>query len=252
MTFYSANNPGITSLNARQIHSIIPNNREPTGYLSREELALALTNEDCVGIRVYKTGRRTRSVSNDELVVCGVLENGFDAPEENISFLKSKTDTIFQKIERVATITEDDTFDPKAASKIKRKDVESLLSTDTPLLAYFSLAMLNRLLNDSQVVGILLYEADLTAIQARLPHLTVPASQTLSSYLALAVENAENGRVRLPDFSTPGRNVLSDRPCPGHCLQIDPKGVVSVGDMVDLQSRLGENPYPKPWHDDLA
>lgn len=46
-----------------------------------------------------------------------LLENGFDAPEENISFLKSKTDTIFQKIERVATITEDNTFELKAASK---------------------------------------------------------------------------------------------------------------------------------------
>lgn len=247
MTFYSANNTGINNLTPDEIQNTIPDSRKPSGYLSKEELALALTNKDCVGIRVYKTGRRTRSITSDELIVCGVLENGFDAPEKNVGFLDPKKDTIFQMIERISVLPENDTFEPKAASRISRQGVEVHLSDDTPLLAYFSLAMLNRLLDDAQVAGILLYEADLTSIQVRVPHLSVPAPLKLESYVAFAAQRAENEEVRLPDFDQSEPHVLSNQPCPGHCLQIDPKGAVSIGEMVAIQANFDENPYPKPW-----
>jgi hypothetical protein len=176
-----------------------------------------------------------------------VLENGFDAPEKNIGFLDPKTDTIFQMIERVSVLPGNDTFEPKASSSITRRGVEFHLSDDTPLLAYFSLAMLNDLLDDAQVVGILLYEADLTSIQARVPNLSVPAPFKLESYVAFAAKSAENGEVQLPDFNQSEPHVLSDRPCPGHCLQIDPKGVVSAGEMASIQAMFDDHPYPLPW-----
>ncbi|MFK8161429.1 MAG: hypothetical protein AB8H12_03115 [Lewinella sp.] len=250
MTFYSANSKGISDLKPEQLRSIIPDNRQPAGYLSREELALALTNEGCVGIRVYKAGSEARQFTTTELIVCGVLENGFDAPKKNVGFLTDKEDTVFQLISEIPIVRDVDTLTPEDAVIVSRSSVEDHLSEDTPLLAYFSLTMLNRLLADAGVVGILLYEANLTTIQALVPHLSVPADQTLSSYVAFAAENAGKGRVLLPDFDRSELFVLSDRPCPGHCLHIDPRGAVSVGEMVVIQGRLEENPYPVPWDND--
>lgn len=248
MSFYSANNAGINDLTPAEIQNTIPDRRKPSGYLSRAELALALTNKDCVGIRVYKAGSTARSVSSTELIVCGVLENGFDAPEINVTFLTPKEDTIFQFVPEFSVLPNSDTFTPRAARRASsREQVENTLSEDTPLLAFFSLTMLNSLLNDEQIPGVLFYEADLTTIQDRVPNLSVPAPHKLASYVAFAVANAENGEIRLPDFGPSELHVLSDRPCPGHCLQIDPKGVASTGDMASIQARFDENPYPMPW-----
>jgi hypothetical protein len=248
MTFYSANHSGINDLNIFEIQGVIPDRHRPSGYLSKAEIGLALTNKDCVGVRVYKIRSGSPSSSINGLIVCGVLENGFDAPEKNIGFLTDKEDTIFRMVKKISITQGEHTFTPEAAGVFKRSQIEAILSEEPPLIAYFSLAMLNRLLGGAQVTGILLYEVDLTPIQARVPNLSVPAPHKLASYLAFAARGTGSGEVSLPSFdlvSTPF--VLSDLPCPGHCLQIDPKGVVSTGDLVAIQSRFDETPYPRPW-----
>lgn len=251
MTFYSANHSGINDLNIFEIQGVIPDRQRPSGYLSKAEIGLALTNKDCVGIRVYKIRSGSPSSSTNGLIVCGVLENGFDAPEKNIGFLTHKEDTIFQMVRKVSITQGEHTFTPEAAGVFKRPQIEAILSEEPPLIAYFSLAMLNRLLVIPQVTGILLYEADLTPIKTRVPNLFVAPPNKLASYLAFAARSTGSDEVSLPNLdlvSTPF--VLSDLPCPGHCIQIDPKGVVSAGDVVDIQARFEDNPYPVPWHED--
>lgn len=249
MTFYSANHVGIWDLSSDDIQRIIPDNHQPFYYLSKEEIGLALTNKDCVGIRVYKMGSDEDNRSISGLLVCGVLEDGFDAPEKNIAFLTSKKDTIFQLAEKISVAQGENTFTPEVARGFQRHQVENILNKEISLSAYFSLAMLNRLLDMSQVTGILLYEADLTPIQERVPNLSVPASRKLASYVAFVARSTGSSEVSIPNFNflSPLRYVLSDQPCPGHCLQINPKGVVSAGEMVDIQSRLDDHPYPLPW-----
>ena len=88
--------------------------------------------------------------------------------------------------------------------------------------------MINNLLAENNADGIAFYELDLGALPSNSfkQKIDRPRIRRASTHLAVAI-NLENGKI--PEISTNGslaNNLLSDRPCPGHCVWITRRRIV--------------------------
>ncbi len=245
MSLYNATHTGLAQLNQAQLSSLALNGQQPLGFFKSADLRTMLDRSILsAGIRIYLAGKEAREKGRTSLVACGTKADGFDANEMNGLVANPLTkDPIFMRVKNPGVSLQ--------ADKLSRIEVKKEVTTDTFLTAFFSEAMVNNLLSAPEAQGISLFIAPLNPIKSEVPELfPFPTKYEANTFLAVARSEA---KANAPfDPNTELRVVLSNLPCPGHCLAINANRMLSRGAVARSAVSFDRDPYINPWENESS
>jgi hypothetical protein len=208
MRIYDANHPGKQIIDVQE--------EEFHGFLRKDDVERLLLPEDCVGIRVYNAGGL--DAGEGRLIAAAVAEDGAElGGEEDLAYVLSSTDgtpalALNRSDARSAVIS---LWVSLSSSPEAQKSIN--------FSSFFSKKMLEQLLTDqnSQAVdGIGFFKAPL-----RFKKMGQTEISDLRTHLGVAmfVHPDRNGAERFEASSEPENgmspgHIISDQPCPGHCV----------------------------------
>lgn len=238
MEMYFSNHPGRT-VTAAEITSLALSNDNVAGYFLKATIEQALEGapdkpDGAVrpGIRIYRAKDVTRPLRRRVLAIA-VKPDGFDDVPFSAgrSWLSSK---------QVIPGNDAEITDPPG-NEAMTFNAAFGEARHEELTAFFSREMLQPLLDDSTAEGICFYEVQLDALIGSGTPL-LGGQPGFRSYLAVATSPNADSRI-LHDTATPTNSVLSDQPCPGVCLNLQP----TIATTANLELNLNAAPYLFPW-----
>lgn len=244
MDLYSSTHPGL-AISDQEMTTLKVTGRIADGYVAREDL-LKLNSRSILsaGIRVYKSGKAARANGAASLVICGTKADGFDANEKaGLSFNPPIKDPLFLKIAPPQQLN----GSQPVAEQLSREEAKKVVTIDTFTTAFFSWTVIFDLLADQTTDGISFFEVQLDPIKIRVPELVVPTKYDFLSFVAVASRISDAKSKLTPQKSS--RRVLSNLPCPGHCLNIGAGGRKSRSSVARSENTSGSfrRPYLNPW-----
>lgn len=242
MSLYDANHPGLT-LSQQDLNSLNLTGTRPLGFFKSTDLHRMMSHSILsAGIRVYLAGENARKTGSSSLVACGTKADGFDANEFNGLISNPPTnDPIFMRVKRPDLSL--------AADQLSRAGAKQEVTTDTFLTAFFSQATIFDLLSAPGAQGISLFTAPLDPIENKVPELfPFPVKYKALTFLAVARSEANANNPFQPASET--RTILSNLPCPGHCLSIGVNNMFSRGAVARSPTNFSREPYLNPWEDE--
>ncbi|MEM9527433.1 MAG: hypothetical protein AAGA31_12535 [Bacteroidota bacterium] len=242
MNLYDANHPGLT-LSLQELGTLNLTGSRPLGFFRSADLHRMMNRSIlAAGIRVYLAGENAQKTGSSSLVACGTKADGFDANEFNGLTGNSPTkDPIFMRVKRPNLSL--------AADQLSRAAAKQEVTTDTFLTAFFSEATIFDLLSAPGAQGISFFTAPLDPIESKVPELfPFPVKYQALSFLAVARSEANANSPFQPASET--RTILSNLPCPGHCLSIGVNNMFSRGAVARSPTNFNRAPYINPWEDE--
>ncbi len=237
MEMYFSNHPG-RSVTAAELTSLALSNDNIAGYFTKAIIEKALEGspdkpDDTIrpGIRIYRAKEVSRPVRRRVLAIA-VKADGFDDVPFSAtrSWLSSKH----------VNATDSRITDPPGDEELTFNSAFEE-ARHGGLTAFFSRDMLQPLLDNPAAEGISFYEINLDQlIGSGEPILSDQPG--FRSFLAVAVAPDDNNIIP-HQVATPTNSVLSDQPCPGHCLNLIP----SIATTANLELNLNAAPYLFPW-----
>lgn len=242
MSLYDANHPGLT-LSQQDLSTLNLTGTSPLGFFKSADLRRMMGRSILsAGIRVYLAGGNALKTGSSSLVACGTKADGFDANEFNgLTGNPLTKDPIFMRVKRPDISL--------AADQLSRAAAKQEVTTDTFLTAFFSEATIFNLLSAPGAQGISLFVAPLDPIENRVPELfPFPVKYKALTFLAVARSEMDANNSFNPSSET--RTILSNLPCPGHCLSIGVNNMFSRGAVARSPVSFSRDPYLNPWEDE--
>lgn len=210
------------------------------GYFSKQDLTLLLNQIGCVGIRVYNLYDIEDSENplhiNRGIIAAGVLSTGFEI--ENGAYIQSHHSSSSSHLENAQNLSRID-----AKSEIMSQDFD----VDDAFASFFSTAMINSLLSDSNTTGLAFYTYKLTDPLA--PPM-IMFNSALKTHVGTPVVINSDGTLPTafqPDGMGFIPHLISDQPCPGHCAK---REVLDTGieHVTVTPIAIDSDPYLFDWH----
>lgn len=185
MAHFSKDIPGV--------EKTISDTSSPQGYVTNQEIQELISVENCVGIRVYNI--QIENAKN--LLFCAVDEAGNEIG-----------DKYFRNDLSINGDLTGETFSRSTALSFGKASKFS-----TRFVSFFSIVMLNILMMDKNFSGIAFYDSKIdlpfrSGHRSFDTHLGVPATK-------------ESGQVLTDSSAGDAQGIVSDCPCPGHCVNFE-------------------------------
>lgn len=211
MAHFSKDNPGVKKK--------ISNTSTPRGFISNQEIQKLINVDNCVGIRVYNI----QIEKNTNLIFCAVDEAGNEIGDTYF----------FNDLNSKGSLT-GETFSRSTALSFGKSSEFS-----TRFVSFFSIVMLNILMMDERFSGIAFYDSEIdlpfrSGKMSFATHLGVPAKK-------------ESGKVIADSSSDDVRGLLSDCPCPGHCVNFEDENDLSSKRSTTAEALQTDGIYIIRW-----
>lgn len=206
------------------------------GYIQKDalvDLIRSVSRRNCAGLRIYNIHLASGDV---RVLAAPVDKKGFDMKE--IYYLSGR---IGPEVKPANKLTRRSSAESAANLTATRKD---------KFASFFSINMLNELLNQPGVDGLAFYTLQLDFIQPdRVSSLNTERKNVRFSHVAFGVQ-VKGGQIENAQQLSTQTGRLSDLPCPGKCIIINADNSVGVGENVvnrGTQSS-GSAPYLIRWN----
>ncbi len=216
---YQSNHPGI-ALEATGAKQAARNENLFQGFFHSSDLTGLLDQENCVGIRIYNVD--AASTTDRRLIAIGVSSDGseLNQPVTEAKYLLSPAVTpIGSGAEKMSRTRAKDTIEAPAIAGVARSDIF--------FASYFSKTMIDSLLKSPQedvvINGVRFYVTpQLAGLPGSITHCGVSAV-------------VKDGLITVPDQAV---HLVSDRPCPGFCVNSDPEAQSPEASELESTSRV--------------
>ena len=235
MAVYEPTFSGLTLQN-EQLNLFNLANDQLSGYLSRAAINHLIDHPDSIGIRVYNVKKSSQA---GFIIATAVNADGFDL---NLG------------IHLVSNPADDPLLNGVTSTVAPRDGLAGLITSSrrgAPREEHFSSFFLNSvlvsMLDNNDFEGICFYSVHMNVLDPSLLTGSFDASDKMT-HLAIA-SNIVNGAIEGINSNLSFTNNLSDRPCPGHCVDLDANQmpIVSSTPLVSSPNDI-TGPYIPSWN----